>query len=613
MSQSPPDAVSPSFPIPTAENRWPRRAWYASAIVAFCAAMLWLSWTVLALDAEAIRFQVPVTTAWALHACTVLGIAALWVLRPRLRTVFGRKHWLRAGLLLALGYAACGLAPKINRIFYDEHIYMQIGQTFAHTGRLEYANYARVEYGQFEMNEAWVNKQPNGHPYLLGWWFRLWGASEAAAHQLVRLEVGLALALLFLGLSAVHLRMPDGAPLAAALALGLTPRVLWWGHTVAVEPATVFSTVAAIAAACLHAALRDRRTGAGSPAGATLLAAASAAAVYFRPESLLVFPVVALLLYAADRRFLRDRATWAALGLAIALAMPQLLQHWSVRTEDWGAADGRRFDTGYLAKNLASNLGYFVAGRWFPLAGTVLALCGAGWLARRNPRLGLAAGVWWLIAWGIFVLFYAGGYHYGASSRYAVVSAAPVALFAGIGATALWSWLRRRPALAGVAAAAVLLNWLSAMGYVPTLERESCEARADIDWIREAARELPRSSLVVCSSTGVWAMLGCNAAQPGPVDRMIREEMPELARQYPGGIYLHWDYWANAQKDIAETMSDLVRCTDGKPVREGRFENYRFVLYRLDHGPVPPMPNGLPLPDEATKPAPAAKPASEAP
>jgi hypothetical protein len=28
------------------------------------------------------------------------------------------KHWLRAGLLLALGYAACGLAPKINRIFY---------------------------------------------------------------------------------------------------------------------------------------------------------------------------------------------------------------------------------------------------------------------------------------------------------------------------------------------------------------------------------------------------------------------------------------------------------------------------------------------------------------
>jgi hypothetical protein len=60
-------------------------------------------------------------------------------------------------------------------------------------------------------------------------------------------------------------------------------------------------------------------------------------------------------------------------------------------------------------------------------------------------------------------------------------------------------------------------------------------------------------------------------------------------------------------------MSDLVRCTDGKPVREGRFENYRFVLYRLDHGPVPPMPNGLPLPDEATKPAPAAKPASEAP
>jgi len=100
----------------------------------------------------------------------------------------------------------------------------------------------------------------------------------------------------------------------------------------------------------------------------------------------------------------------------------------------------------------------------------------------------------------------------------------------------------------------------------------------------------------------VWAMLGCNAAQPGSIESQIRDEMPELMRQYPGGIYLHWDYWANVQKDIAVTMTGLVQCAGGKPVREGRFENYRFILYRLDHGPVPPMPTGLPLPGEPAGP-----------
>jgi hypothetical protein len=351
---------------------------------------------------------------------------------------------------------------------------------------------------------------------------------------------------------------------------------------VAVEPTAVLTAVAAFFAACLHARCRNLETGEGSPLTGLLLAATAAFAAYFRPESLLIFPVIAVLLCAVDRRFLEDRVTWAAFGLSLALLAPHLLHLWSVRTEDWGATDGRRFDTDFLKRNLASNVGYFFQQKWFPRAGTVLALCGAGWLARRNRGFGLCAGVWFLLAWGIFVLFYAGGYYYGASTRYAVISCAPVALFMGIGLSALWGGLRAWPLLRLSAGAVLLLNWAAAMQFVPTLGRESNEARADIEFAREAAAALPTGSLVISLDPCIWAILGRNSTQLQNVEGMVRTDLRELANQYPGGIYLHWDYWVNCQENFAEIWRDLVLSSHAKMVMRRNAEASKMAIFRLD-------------------------------
>jgi len=82
----------------------------------------------------------------------------------------------------------------------------------------------------------------------------------------------------------------------------------------------------------------------------------------------------------------------------------------------------------------------------------MLACAGIGWLMLANRKIGWAAMLWFGLSWGIFVLFYAGGYYYGASSRYAVVSAAPVALLMGIGASALFALLRRNPSCSELSA-----------------------------------------------------------------------------------------------------------------------------------------------------------------
>jgi MFS family permease len=578
-------------------SRFARFFWlgFAVVVLALTAAWAYRVGSLPSIDEQ--RAVVPVATVWGMDACVIAIIAGLGAVALPLVRILGRRRCLTALALAIAGYLACGLAPGTTRIFFDEHIYAQIGQTIAHTGRAESADYARVEFGQFEMYSGKVNKQPNGLPYLLSWVYRIAGVSDTSSHFLNRALVGLAAAALYLGLALVPWALPAGAGLAAALLFIFTPLVMWWGHTVAVEPAAAATTTLAFFAVCVHARLRDRETAQGLPASGLFLAGATAFAVYFRPESLLVFPLVAAVLWSTDDRFIEDISAWGALALATALAAPNLIHLWSVRTENWGATDGRRFALDFVGKNLQSNGGYFLDARWFPVAGTVLAVAGAFWLLGRNRTAGLALGTWFALSWGTFVLFYAGGYYYGASSRYGVVSCAPVAVFMGIGVAALYGLLRRQPILLYGAAACVLVNWVAAMHYVPTLSREAVEAQADVDFVAKMAPTLPGGSIVLTPDPCIWMLQGINASQFYVLDSMVHEHMRELANQYPGGVYLHWSFWHNAEPAIARESAKLIAETQA--VELARYQSFlhRDALFRLDtpaafarFGGTPPPP-----------------------
>ena len=566
----------------TTSSRLPSLLWLAFAAAVLAATLIWASGVVALSSVDQQRSVVPVSTVWGMHGCVIAIIAGLGGVAVPLYKLLGRRRSLTAIAVAVLGYLGCGLAPETTRIFFDEHIYAQIGQTIAHTGRAEGSTYARVEYGQFEMYTAFVNKQPNGLPYLFSWIYRLVGVSDRASHFLNRALVGLAAAALYLGLALVPWGLPAGAGLAAGILFIFTPLVMWWGQTMAVEPAAAATTAFAFLAACVHARLRNRETAQGLPASWLVLGGATAFAAYFRPESLLAFPLVAAVLWSTDDRFIEDLSAWGALILATALATPNLLHLWSVRTEDWGARDGRRFALDFVDKNLQSNGGYFFDMHWFPVAGTVLAVAGALWLLKRNRTAGLALGLWFTLSWGIFVVFYAGGYYYGASSRYGVVSCAPVAVFMGIGLAALAGRLVRVPVLLCGLAACGLINWTAAMHYVPTLSREAVEAEADVDFIAAVSRTLPGGSLVVSPDPSMWNLQGINSSQFFTVEHMIREEMRELANQYPGGVYLHWGFWHNAEPRMASDAAKLLAETHATLVARVQCQAYKIALFRLD-------------------------------
>ena len=573
-------STAPAAALPAGSGpRWP---WYVFCLAAAVATGFWVLRVVSEYSTAEQRQLVPVSTVWGMHACVALALIAVCTLAVPLGRLLGRRRLLIGLGVAVLGYAACGLAPETNRIFYDEHIYMQIGQTIAHTDRAEYASHANVEYGDFHMIDAWVNKQPNGHPYLLSWVYRLAGVSEGVSHLTSRLITAFTAALIFFALSLAPFSLPAFAPLAAALCFMFTPLVLWWSRTVAVEPSSAATVAFAFFAACLHARFRDPATGEGSPFTGLLLAATAAFAAYFRPESLLVYPVVATVLLASDRRFIEDRTTWAALALSFALLAPNLLHLWSVRTEDWGATDGRRFDVAFVAQNFASNAGYFVQGKWFPVAGTALALAGLGWLLLAARGLAASLVVWFALSWGTFVMFYAGGYYYGASSRYAVISSVPVALFMGIGAAALFAIVRHRHVWLSALGVLIGLNWIYALRFVPTLGRESNEARADVAFVYDAAALLPYGSLVISTDPCIWNLAGKNASQMDSIQERVRNDLRNLSNEYPGGIYLYWDYWMNTTPRFSEIWRNLIVDTQATVVARRNAEAVKLALFRLD-------------------------------
>ncbi len=562
------------------------------------AATAWWAFRVSRLTIDEQRALVPVSTMWGMHACIVAIVAGLGGIAVPLYRHLGRRRCFTALGLVVLGYFACDIAPRTTRIFYDEHLYAQIGQNIAHTGRAEGANYGRAEYGQYFNYAPWTNKQPNGLPYLLSWIYRTVGVSDASAGFLNPALVGASAAALYLGLSLVPWTLPAGAALAAALLFILTPLVPWWGNTVAVEPSAAATVAFAFLAACAHTRLRDLSTVQGLPASGLLLAGATAFAVYFRPESLLVFPLVAAVLWSTEDRFVEDLSAWGAGAFSLALALPNMMHTWSMRTEDWGATDGRRFATEFIPKNFESNAGYFVSSEWFPLTGTAFALVAIGWLLVKNRSALLTLGLWFGLSWGIFVIFYAGGYHYGASSRYAVVSCAPVAAFMGIGAAALFGLFRRRIVILTGLITCAVINWTAAAHYVPTLSREAAEALADVDFAAREAPKLPDGSLVISPDPCLWLLQHKNSTQFFTIDSMVRGNLRELVSQFPGGVYLHWSFWHTAEPAMAHQAAKLLAETDAKVINRMQSEAFKIALYRIDTpeaiarfgGPVPTSP-----------------------
>ena len=525
----------------------------------------------------ALREQLKALQFWSLEIClaAVLAFGSLVV-----RDLWLRLHRGDVIRMASLAVAALALtlfvAPRTNRIYYDEQIYQSIGRNLSDLKLAQMCNDGTVEYGRLQCWMGEYNKQPYAYPHLLSLLYRAFGVSEAVAFVCNAVINALTVAAVYL--LVVILFADRAAAFFASLLMLLTPQQLLWSATAAVEPSASLACVAAVLCA---AAFRDSRT----TVSLVATCAAAAYAAQFRPESFLIVPVVGLMLWPPASREMGGTRVWTVALLFFVLIAVDVAHMYVVRNEGWGTTDAR-LSFGYVLANLRVNGRFYLGDGRFPLVFTLLAIVGLLGASRQSERWCL--GVYFFLFFGIFLLFYAGSYNYGADVRYSLMTYPPIAMLGGLGASALVAWLARiRPRWPATASLTGLLVF-QFLWYAPAVRATSEEAwaaRTDVRFAKSMVPQLSGNSYVLTHNPGMFHVWGVNAGQMSLIVTNP-DHVKFLAGRYAEGVYLHWNFWCNVQDPVQRGFCQ--KALEGRPVeivREYRERDQRYAFYRFRIGP----------------------------
>lgn len=551
----------------------------ASLLAVGAAIATWLMVT----DEVALQLQLTRWQFWMLEAQCVLFLALAWRNLPRFVRCLRpeRSAVLTAAGASVLAFVLVGaVAPRTNRIYFDEHIYEGVAQNLTDLHLAQMCSDGAVEYGSLQCWRGLYNKEPYGYPYLISIAYRLFGVHESSAHRLNLLSAVLLVWVVFLTATALFEESRAGG--FAALLMALIPQHILWSHTAAVEPSAALMSAVGVMAAVHHT--RERST-----ESLLWMVVAGAFAVQFRPESVLVVPMMAVVvaLYAPDE-LSRGRSWWAAaLGLGLcALYVGHIA---AVRGDHWGSA-GPALSVGHLWPNLGVNGLFYLENGRFPAFYSALALLG---LTARPWKPAVALASWFLLFWGVFLFFYAGSYDFGADVRFSLMSHAPLAMLAGRGAC------RLRDAAAGMGVRGPLASTAIGLAFgvqflwfipqVRAVGEEAWAARADVAFAERVIAELPSNSVVLTHTPSIFLLNGVSAAQMSLVTEDPVYVTSALSRRYAGGVYLHWDVWCGYGDPVHQRFCEAtLRSFSSDLFREYRARDFRYAFYRLHtEGTIP--------------------------
>ena len=514
---------------------------------------------------------------WSLEVCVALGLVVSAVLLREAARLIDRRDLLAMTLPLALAHRPDNPRRPPDQSALLRRANLPERRTEPRRSRrAQMCNDGTIENGRLRCSIGEYNKEPYAYPHLLSLVYRAFGVGTTPAFVVNAVAAGLAVCLVYL---LVAILFEDRlAAFFAALLLALTPEQLVWSATAAAEPSASCASVAALLAAAWF--VRSRST--ASLVGA---AVAAAYAIQFRPESLLIVPVIAVMIWQRAREeFTRPRLWWGAL-LCLALAAVHVGHLAAVRNDSWGTTHGR-VSLAYVAANLRVNGWFYVADARFPAAYSVLALVGLFWRRIEAGRLALA--LYFLLFFGIALLFYAGSYDYGADVRYSLATYPSLVSLAGLGAAGLIRGLGRvrlqTPAFCVVVSAlAVQFVW-----YLPVVRSTSDGAwapRADVRFAMSLVPDLRGPSYVLTQNPAMFQVWGISAGQLS-LAAANPARLDALAQRYTGGVYVHWNFWCNTQDRVQSDLCDKVlRLRPVELVRQEWERDQRYALYRLKVSP----------------------------
>ncbi len=478
------------------------------------------------------------------------------------------------GIVCVIGFlAVCFVAPRTHRIFYDEHIYANMGQNIAFANETGHCHYGVFEYDEYRPQWIEYNKQPNGWPFLISIAFEVFGANEMCLFILNNLLFCGSLLIVFF--ITWYLTGEYFGALLAAIFFGLIPHNLVWSNTGACEPSASF--FAGLTALILVVYLRS-----GKNLYLYLLALILPFACQMRSESILILFWVILAFLLFKPQVLVDRRLWAFGLVTTIFLVPHLVHAYAVSGHSWGA-EGAKFSLEFFQNNLSVNGSYYFNNQAFPVLFTVFAVTGF-FLKGMSFRWRLMILLWFLLFWGVFLLFYAGSYRYGADVRYALVSFMPISILAGAGAGVFRGLLVKRTSQAIAVGLIVILVASSLVGFLPLVKRvgqTAWGARYDHLYAREFIKKIPERSVIVTHNPSMFFLWDRSAVQAYMAISNLNIIRHLMAR-YQGHVYFHYDYWCNtsgaSSRRLCQAIMDKYRLTEVAKAHEQHFE---YGLYKM--------------------------------
>lgn len=486
-----------------------------------------------------------------------------------------RGQWVVLGLIAVLAFGlAFFVAPRTHRIYYDENIDLNIGQSIAYTGRAQMINFGEIKYGELIVHQGEYNKQPNAYPFLLSLLYRVFGCSEPLSFLFNNFIFVLS-ALAIFGIA--WLLFGDFKTGAyAALIWTVIPQSILWHNTTAAEPSNTFFLTLVVFLAL--SAVRSEGL------GPYFLAAVGACfAAQFRMESLLIVPLVLVIVGLGNRKVFRDRRVYYLVPLVLALLLAHVMHVACFIGHSWGAAAAQdKFSLGYLGHNLTTNGLFFLNGKDFPVLLTLFAFLGL--LSKKSVPERLQLLLWFGVFWGIFLPFYAGSYSYGADVRFSLMTFPALAVLAAFGLSMADGALKARLKVGGpIGLSVIVLAFLAFAPRSRTVGQEAWAARADHHYAREMLKEIPPNSLVFAHNPNMFLFWGMSSAQATNLSAYDEIGLQGLRSNFPGGLYFHYNFWCNVADPLQQSFCrSVLEKFKHREIVRFQERDYSYVLYKLE-------------------------------
>lgn len=498
---------------------------------------------------------------WLPYSLELIVVIALLSSTSLLKSTFKKPElilWILISLSLVL------TVPLTHRLFFDEDIYLAIGQNMALQNQAQLCTFGTFNFGDFECLVGELNKQPHG---LSAWysllyrllpdphWIHLVGLFMVSFGSVMLFQIGRGLGL-SQGISAIAGLLP------------WTSSTMWqWSPTTSAEPLAFVLILVFLRIA--FSAESNRRLG----QIALITLAAWLATLRWELGFLSLFMLLFIPIHW-DRK-----KQFIAVGIFGVLLIPHALQFLQIRHDSWGADPGTpRFGWVHVMPNLLTNLKYYIsASKFNPLV--LLLVIGAFWEMEKKIIFFLGACFVYLFAF--YLPFYAGSYEYGADVRFAIPAQAFLYVLATGGLLSWTSFLGTRFPREHTWILSGLFGYMiiGALPYARSVGQEAWLARNDHNMVNQTT--LPNPGLVFSHHPSLFLLKKMSSAQ---MEYLLDsdEKVREYVQTYRT-LYYHRNYWCtvyeeNESKNICDRIEEKFKLS---PIIEVFPGGQRLGIYQI--------------------------------